>query len=252
MHIFIPGDDARMQALKKEALARGHTLSDATHCDAGILPLPDSSSAFASMLNTNGQGKLLLHGRMSPAQTEVLHAHGWVCKNIQENDAYIEKNALISAEGAVFAAMQQVGFTLRGATCAVVGYGRIGKELTRLLLAMGAEVHVAARRKVSRLRAALAGAASCSIEHMPQAFSRVQILFNTVPRQIITLPTLKALAPDALVIELASPPYGLNMDVARATGLHVLLESGIPTRYAPQTAARLLMDFLEKGGKHHG
>ena len=248
MHIFIPGDDARMQLLKEEALARGHMLTDAAHCNAGVLPLPDSGSAVDAVLTEDGHGKLLLHGRLSTSQAETLLSRGWTLKNIQEDDAYIQKNALITAEGAIFAAMQQVDFTLRDAPCAVVGYGRIARELTRLLLAMGAQVQVAARRESARLQAALAGAQVCSTERMPEAFHGIQILFNTVPSQIITGQVLSALSPGALVIELASPPYGLDMELARSMGLRVLLESGVPGRYAPRTAAKLLMNHIEAGG----
>lgn len=250
MHIFIPGTDARMQAVKDEALARGHTLAEAVDCDIALLPLPDSTGAAAALFALSGHKRRVLHGRLHPSQKKALQNRGWQLTNLQEDDAYIRKNALISAEGALHAAMSRVDFTLRGAHCAVVGYGRIGQELTRLLLALGAEVRVVARREESQQQAEKGGARAFGVDEMAEALRDVQLLFNTVPSQIITPAALLALAPKALIMELASPPYGFDLEAARALGFDAVLESGIPARYAPRTAARLLVDHLEAGEQH--
>lgn len=247
MHIFIPGTDARMQAAKDEALARGHAITDAIDCDAALLPLPDSTGAAAPLLSLSGKKRRVLHGRLHPSQKKALENRGWQPVNIQEDDVYIRDNALISAEGALHAAMSRVDYTLRGALCAVVGYGRIGQELTRLLLALGAKVHVIARREASRTQAKIDGAQAFNTAAMAEAFCDVQMLFNTVPCRIIDCEHLQSLLPGALIMELASPPYGFDLEKARSLGFNAVLESGIPSRYAPRTAARLLMDHLEAG-----
>ena len=250
MNIFIPGTDARMQAAKAEALVRGHTLAEAMDCDIALLPLPDSSSAAAPLLSLAGQKRRVYHGRLHPSQKKALANRGWQLINLQEDDAYIRENALISAEGALHAAMTRVDFALRGALCAVVGYGRIGQELTRLLLALGAEVRVVARREESQQQAEKGGARAFGIADMAEALHGAQMLFNTVPSQIITPDALHVLASGALIMELASPPYGFDLDAARALGFDAVLENGLPSRYAPRTAARLLMDHLEAGEQH--
>lgn len=250
MQIFVPGTDARMQALKAEALARGHTLTDAMHCESAMLPLPDSNAAAADLIVCEGKGRLLLHGRLQSQLQTALIERGWQLKNIQEDDSYIRQNALISAEGALYAAMQRLDCTVRGAKCAVIGYGRIGRELTRLLLALGARVHVAARREASRAQAQIDGSLAFDVNDLPLALDGVQVLFNTVPSQIIHRQALNMLANNALLVELASPPYGFDMHLAKEMGFDAVLESGIPTRYAPRSAARLLMDYMEAGELH--
>lgn len=250
MNLFIPGDDARMLCAREEALLRRHSLTDAQACDVALLPLPDSSTMTAPLLMLAGRGRRVLHGRLHPSQIKALLNRGWQPYNIQEDEAYIRENALISAEGALYAAMTHINFTLRGARCAVVGYGRIGQELTRLLIAFGAQVHVIARREESRQQAQAAGAQTYGIDALPEALAGVQLLFNTVPSQIITPAALQQLSANALVMELASPPYGFDIAAARELGLNAVLESGIPSRYAPHTAAKLLIDHIEAGDQH--
>lgn len=252
MKLYIPGEDARMLAVKDEVCRRGHTLTAADDCDAALLPLPDSCSAAAPLLALSGRGRRVLHGRLQPSQLRALKNRGWLPENIQENDAYIRENALITAEGALYAAMSRREHTLRGALCAVVGYGRIGRELTRLLLAMGAQVRAVARREASRRQAEADGAQAFDTALLSHALSGVQLLFNTVPCRIIPGSALQQLSPGALAAELASPPYGFDPNQARALGLDAVLESGIPARYAPRTAARLLAEHLLKAGDFHG
>ena len=71
------------------------------------------------------------------------------------------------------------------------------------------------------------------------------VIFNTVPAQVLGKSELDKIPKDALVVELASPPYGLNMELARHMGVHVQLESGVPGRYAPMNAGAALFDALE-------
>ena len=115
MNIFIPGQDARMQAVREEALLRGHAPTAADDCDTALLSLPDSASDVSQLLALSGKKRRVLHGQLHPSQLKALKNRGWLPENIQENDAYIRQNALISAEGALYAAMSRVPYTLRGA-----------------------------------------------------------------------------------------------------------------------------------------
>ena len=53
-------------------------------------------------------------------------------------------------------------------------------------------------------------------------------------------------ARDTPIIELASAPYGLEMQKAVKLGLQVCVESGLPGRYAPLDAGEALFDALTR------
>jgi len=55
-------------------------------------------------------------------------------------------NAIPTAEGAIQVAMQETNVTLHGSDTMVLGFGRIGKSIAKLLKALDSNVHVAARK----------------------------------------------------------------------------------------------------------
>ena len=67
-------------------------------------------------------------------------------------------NAVLTAEGALFAAMRAQERALGDCECLVIGWGRIGRALTEMLVALGARVTVASRAERSRRQAQERGA----------------------------------------------------------------------------------------------
>lgn len=235
-----------MERLRVEALTRGHCLSDAAGCDAAVLPQPDSQGFSEKLAQCAGRGRCAIVGRLTENACTALQNAGWRVIFAQQNEDYALKNALLTAEGAVYCAMDKSKRALRGSVCCVVGYGRIGRELARLLAALGAHIRVAARREAARREAQSAvGAAAFDIPLPESALQGCDMVFNTVPAAVLGDRELLRLPPDALIIELASPPYGVNLEAARRLGLAAYIESGLPARYAPVSAARLLMDLAE-------
>ena len=68
----------------------------------------------------------------------------------------MRRNAALTAEGALFAAMRAQERALGDCDCLVIGWGRIGRALTEMLVALGARVTVASRteRSADRRRSA--------------------------------------------------------------------------------------------------
>ena len=52
-------------------------------------------------------------------------------------------------------------------------------------------------------------------------------------------------------MELSSAPYGIDRQAAERLGLLYRLESGIPGRYCPESAAQTLFRFLKREGLIH-
>ena len=164
------------------------------------------------------------------------------------------RNAYITAEAALMTAMELTDRTLRDTSVAVLGYGRIGKYLARLLHTLGAAVTVCARREESLFEAASEGCHPLLItEGDPMSGLHPlcrdhAILFNTIPAHVMTRELLMGLERDTLLIDLASAPFGVcDGDVREATarnGLRYLRAPSLPGNYAPREAGRILAECI--------
>ena len=164
------------------------------------------------------------------------------------------RNAYITAEAALMTAMELTDRTLRDTSVAVLGYGRIGKYLARLLHTLGADVTVCARREESLFEAASEGChpllitENDSMNGLRPLCRNHAILFNTIPSHIMTRELLTGLERDTLLIDLASSPFGVcDGDVREATArndLRYLRAPSLPGSYAPRDAGRILAECI--------
>ena len=164
------------------------------------------------------------------------------------------RNAYITAEAALMTAMELTDHTLRDSSVAVLGYGRIGKYLARLLHAMGASVTVCARREESLFEAAAEGCHPLLItENTPMNGLHPlshdhAILFNTIPAHVLTKDLLYGLEPNTLLIDLASDPFGVCdgevREVTARNGLRYLRAPSLPGSYAPRNAGRIIAECI--------
>lgn len=150
-------------------------------------------------------------------------------------------NAIPTAEGAVGVAIQEYSGTINGSKCLVTGFGRIGKNLTMLLRGMGAEVYAAARKKEDLMLIRALGAKPLNYREITQRFD---IIFNTVPAQVIGPQVLSRQEGDTVLIELASPPGGIDRTFAQQCGLRVIDAPSLPGRVAPKTAAEYMKEAI--------
>ena len=153
---------------------------------------------------------------------------------------YIAENADITAHCALKLALSKLPVTLKGQPVLVIGWGRIGKCLAKLLCAMGAEVAVYARKEADRATLAALG-------YLPkQALDGYRIIFNTAPAPVISQEEAALCRSDCLKIDLAS-----EVGIA---GDDVLWARGLPGKDAPESSGRLIARTILRlcGGKEHG
>lgn len=246
MRILICGNGAREKYLAELCLQRGHSTPDHGPWDLAVLPLPVSQlpEETADQLP---RGQKIVCGKTDAAFDRLAEKRGWKLLRVLSDEIYTRENAALTAEGALFTAVARMNRALRGSQCLVIGYGRIGKALTGLLRSLGAKVTVAARREESRREA---GENSLFIQEIPPALPRMDAVFNTVPAPMLGEKELRRVRPSCVLIDLASAPYGIDMDAAEALGLRAFLESGLPGRYCPLSAAETLLNYMEREMRH--
>ena len=165
--------------------------------------------------------------------------------DLMNNEAYQTKNALLTAQAAVCAFHQSSDTALCDLHCLVTGYGRIARFLSRLLAAHGAWVTVAARRESDQVLAEAERMNAVHLREMAKVLPETDAIFNTVPSHIFDEEALLRIRPDAVYMELASSPYGADIELAKEMGIDVQMEQGLPGRYFPVSAAKTILHAVE-------
>lgn len=161
------------------------------------------------------------------------------------NEAYQLRNALITAQGAVCAYLKSTDTALCDTTCLVTGYGRIGRFLCRLLRACSANIIATARKNKDIELIWLEGFRALRTKDLKLALPEADVIFNTVPFHIIGEAEIGSVKRGARFIELASPPYGMDMEMAKKSGINVQIEPGLPGRFFPASAAETILRAFE-------
>ncbi len=154
------------------------------------------------------------------------------------------RNARLTAEGAIMTAMEVTDTALIGSRAAVIGYGRIGQYLSRLLIALGVRVTVCARRAESRAAAEGDGCGVLGLSGGRGALTALcrgyDVIYNTVPAPLFDADLLDAIDPDTRLIDLASYPGG----VGGPSCMRVIRAPSLPGRYAPRTAGKIVAETV--------
>ncbi len=154
------------------------------------------------------------------------------------------KNAMITAEGAIQTAMQETPYTINGSRCLVIGYGRIGKMLSRLLSGLDAQVTCSARKQSDLALISCNGLKCIETQNIIETISSYDIIFNTVPQCVLPETVLSFVRPDTLIIDLASKPGGLDFECAAQFGLKVIWATALPGKVAPETSGKIIADTI--------
>ncbi len=206
---------------------------DGEYLNAPLSPAPIS---LAEVVLTLRSGQVVASGTLPPSMADALRAKGCRLYDYQADEAFALWNALATAEGAIALAIAETDGLFSGSQCAVLGFGRIGKQLCRLLTALGAKVTVLARKADARALAETLGYEALALTEAKDAFSRASLIFNTIPKKLFDFSAMK-LSPDATVIDLA-PIYDAS------DSPKVIRGAALPSQYAPAFAGRLIGECI--------
>lgn len=206
MRFAITGTDARFLPLRKLLLADGHEITDPASADMVISPPWDPSARYA------------------------------------RREEYQIAIARLTAEGAIALLRPETG--LSGAHILLLGYGRIARLLARELQKAGALVTAAARSGEQRAWAEAEGIEALPLDALSGVLDRFDVIIGTIPAPVLTEPLLALVRKDALLLELASAPGGIDAAAAHERGLRYIRAPGLPAKYAPERAAVILRDAV--------
>ena len=155
-------------------------------------------------------------------------------------------NGILTAEAAIAVAMENTDFALSGCKALVTGSGAIALPLALRLKALGAFVTVAARNTAKLEQLRMEGIFAVDLCF---AGGEYDIVFNTVPALVFDQKMLSAINPDALLIDLASLPGGVDKTAAEELGIRVIPALALPGKHMPKSAAKVIHNSVIKAIK---
>lgn len=190
--------------------------------------------------------KILLSGAFSKEMEIKFKENNIKYYDLMKSDSMAILNAIPTAEGAISTAIVNTNFTLHGSNVLVLGYGRIGKVLAKMINAIGANVFCEARKESDIAMIKAMGYTPIRLENLDENLEKMNIIFNTIPYMILDKKRLDLLSKDALIIDLASSPGGVDFKYAKDTNKRVEWALALPSKVAPYTAALYIKEEIDK------
>ena len=215
-------------------------------CDGMFINIPSGELklSYSNLLEAMRPGQLLFGGKPDESLVKLaLEKHIDIFDYFSREELAVH-NAVPTAEGAIQLAMEELPITISGSHCVVLGYGRIGKLLSQMLRDLHAHVQVAARSQRDLAWIRTLGMEPIKYTDLSKALAKADAVFNTVPSQVLGSEELRTLKRDALVIDLASRPGGVDFAAANLLGVKVIWALSLPGKVAPLTAAEIICDTI--------
>lgn len=248
----------------REVQLTGSAADGLPQCDVLVLPMPVSEdgvlvSAPFSQQNLSLKalcaalrpGGIVFGGKFG--RTEALfRGAGAETADYFAREELAVHNAVPTAEGALQILLEEMPCTIFGSRILVLGFGRIGSRFAQILRHLGAHVTVASRSAAELAWAEAMGCSTAPLAELEERAADFQVICNTVPARLLTAGVLRQMDADALVLDLASKPGGVDLEAAQECCRRVVWALSLPGKTAPVTAgeiiAKTILHMLEERG----
>ena len=206
-------------------------------------PFSDNKLSIRGLMHIIN-AKILIAGSISPEVYEMANDEYIEIIDIMKREELAVLNTIATAEGAIEIAIANTNKILHGSNVLILGFGRIGKVLARKLAGLAVKVTCAARKDEDLAWIKAYGHMATNINSIGSNLADFDIIMNTVPHMILTEERLKYVKKDALLIDLASNPGGIDKKVAKDRNLKLVWALALPGKVAPTTTAEFIKDTI--------
>lgn len=235
------GDSGR----QRECERRLSLIKDGRYGKIIVLPIPTSRDgvtvngtgmSFSEVAREASEGTLVAGYNIPDTLGDMLAERGAHIYDAGLDEAFLVENAEVTARGALGRILCELPRDISEQKIALVGYGRIGQRLTRLLLFLGASVTVYTRREETRLELSMSGV-SAELLREECELSGFDMIINTAPARIMSEESARRLALDTRIFDLAS---GNNFPASEG----IIKLGSVPDTMYPITAGRIYARYI--------
>jgi dipicolinate synthase subunit A len=233
-----------------------------------LMPIPgiaNDGSLFATtrivpdeaLLRCMAAGGHIILGRADANLNRAAAALGIQIHEYEGDQELMLLRAPAIVEGVLKVVIENTVITIHRARICVVGQGNIGTVLTRTLIALGAQVTVAARNPIQRASAYALGAVAVTLEELPAIAGSFDVLMSTASAPIVNAALIDRLSPHALILDLSAPPGSCDLEYGNRSGRKAVWARALGRR-APVTVgasqwtgiSRIIAAILQEACRH--
>jgi len=207
-------------------------------------PFHDKKIHMSEIFKIMKKNQLFIAGRIIDKISQMARAYNVYSIDILEREEMAVLNAIPTAEGAIQIAMEELPITLNGSRTLILGFGRLGKVLAKMLDGLGADVYVMTRKYADIAWLKAYGIKPVYINDLNKHLGGMDVIFNTIPSRILDSARLETAGRECLIIDLASKPGGVDFDHAKMLGIKVIWALSLPGKVAPVTAANCMKQTI--------
>jgi dipicolinate synthase subunit A len=209
------------------------------------MPFSDDSVPVHTLVEMIPDQAFFVAGKIEKDVREKLNSRGINFVDLLDREEMAVLNAIPAAEGAVELIIKSIPRTIHNSRILILGYGRIGKVLARILSGFGADVWVEARNYSDLSWIESFGYKPVHLKDLERYVTDMNVIVNTVPSRIITADILNKIPVDCYLLDLASYPGGIDFEHAKKLGFKTDWALSLPGKVAPLTAAEIIKKTID-------
>ena len=252
------GQIVHLYGFNKLAEELSNSLSSAINgVDLVIAPLPFTTDGknintpyntedilIESIFRNMTKDQMLIGGAMSTELMDIAAEYDITTLDILKREEMAVLNAIPTAEGGIQIALEQMPITLHNSNVMVLGFGRIGKILSKMLYGIGSNVYVVVRRYSDGSWIQAYGYKPIYLDDLHKYILEMDLIFNTIPNIILKEEILQMTNRQTMIIDLASKPGGIDYSKAEEMNIKVIHALGLPGKVAPVSSARFMFETI--------
>jgi len=242
MNGMIMKDDVRYDHLEKFLIRYGHSFDVAKTPDFIIFPFKDATDYGDDFFAGLKKGTPIFSGIRKSELAAKCEKYGLAYYPMIEEPSVAIRNAVPTSEGVIAYLISNRNATVFGSRILVIGYGTCGRDLCKRLKALGAQVFALVRSGEREADAHTDGVVPVYMQGLFES-TAFDVIVNTVPAQILSHDTLRQTA-GALLIDIASGPFGFDVEFAKTLNEKSAALLGIPGKFASKTAGEILGEYV--------
>jgi len=206
-------------------------------------PFSDKKISIDELLD-NLEGKTFIAGSIKQDVYDRANERNITLLDIIKREELAVLNAISTAEGALEIAIKETPKNIHGNNVLVMGFGRIGKVLSKMLDGIGAKVACEARKATDLAWIKAYGYEPINFIELKENLNRFDIIINTIPYVVLDKEMLLEVKKDALIIDLASNPGGVDKQAVKELGIKFNWALSLPGKVSPVTSAEFMKETL--------